>query len=569
MNWKDLDVDEIKEEKTKEHKKNSKDSLTIKKKDLYTAIGVIAVLLVIVAAAAIWMGKSKITGQAVTGTGDTGNEYTGEKASLDFYVMSQCPYGTQVMDAIAPVVKQLGGALDFEVNYIASDSGNGEFNSLHGANEVKGDIVQLCAVKYNPDKYMDMIVCQDKNAGAIPDNWEKCATDNGLDAEKIKACYEGDEGKQLLSASIKKSTEANAQGSPTIMLNGKSYQGGRGTNDFLRAICDTFKADKPQACSEIPAPKKVMAVVLNDKRCGQDCDTTGVISSLKSIFPGLETIELDYSSEQGKKIYDEANITNLPAILFDESVKEGEGYANVQRYLEQAGKYTNLKIGAKFDPTKEICDNNIDDNGNGLVDCKDTDCTGALACREEKKQNLQVFIMADCPYGKKAVEALKGVRDNFGNATTYEIHYIATENEDGTFTSLHGTYEADEDMTQLCALRHSPDKWFDYVYCRSLEGIKGNDWKNCANSSGIDTAKAQTCIDGAEGKALLSEDIKIAESLGVSASPTWLANNRYQFSGIDSETAKTEYCKYNKDQKGCENTLSSDTGGVAAGGCGG
>jgi glutaredoxin len=553
-----------------EHKKEprGKDTLTIKKKDLYKAIGIIAVLLVIVAVSAIWMGKYKITGQAVTDTNNTGSKYAGEKVSLDFYIMSKCPYGIQVLDAIEPVLEKLGGALDFNVNYIASDSGNGAFNSLHGDTEVKGDIAELCSAKYNPESYMKMIICMDKDSGSIPTNWEKCATDNGLNTADIKACYEGDEGKQLMSASIKKSTEAQAQGSPTIYLNGAPYQGGRGTNDFLRAICGAYSGEKPQACSEIPAAKKVMAVVLNDKRCGQDCDTSGVIASLKSVFPGLETIELDYSSEQGKKIYDEANITNLPAILFDETVKDGEGYSNVQRYLEEAGKYTNLRIGASFNPTKEICDNKIDDTGDGKIDCDDADCKDSMVCREEKKNDLQVFIMSDCPYGKKAVEALKGVRENFGNTTTYEIHYIANENADGTFTSLHGTYEADEDMTQLCALKHSPGKWFDYVYCRSMEGIKGNDWKNCANSSEIDITKVQACIDGTEGKTLLSEDIKIAEGLGIGASPTWLANNKYQFSGIDAETAKTEYCKYNSAQKGCENTLSSDTGGVAAGGCG-
>ena len=163
---------EEKEEHTHEHAEHkkhthaSKDTLTIKKKDLWKAGGIIAALLAIVALSAALMGKTGIN----LNTG-----YTGDKAELDFYVMSQCPYGTQVMDAIAPVIKQLGGALDFEVNYIASDLGNGAFNSLHGENEVKGDIAQLCAAKYEPDKYLDMIVCQDENAGAIPGNWESCA----------------------------------------------------------------------------------------------------------------------------------------------------------------------------------------------------------------------------------------------------------------------------------------------------------------------------------------------------------------------------------------------------------
>ena len=38
-------------------------------------------------------------------------------------------------------------------------------------------------------------------------------------------------------------------------------------------------------------------------------------------------------------------------------------------------------------------------------------------------------------------------------------------------------------------------------------------------------------------------------------SPTWIANRRYKFSGIDAETIKTSFCQHNA-IKGCENTLS-------------
>lgn len=64
--------------------------------------------------------------------------YAGEKVTLDFYVMSQCPYGTQVEDAIAPVIERFGPAVDFKVDYIARDLGNGRFQSLHGNTEVAG-----------------------------------------------------------------------------------------------------------------------------------------------------------------------------------------------------------------------------------------------------------------------------------------------------------------------------------------------------------------------------------------------------------------------------------------------
>ncbi len=61
--------------------------------------------------------------------------------------------------------------------------------------------------------------------------------------------------------------------------------------------------------------------------------------------------------------------------------------------------------------------------------------------------------------------------------------------------------------------------------------------------------------------------IKLANELQIGASPTWFANNKYTFSGIDSETIKTNICKYNSDLGDmCANTLSS-TSQTSAGSC--
>ncbi len=484
-----------------------------------------------------------------------------DAVQMDFYVMSQCPYGTQVVDAIAPVKEDLGPALELNINFIANDLGNGQFASLHGQNEVQGNIVQACAMKYNPDKYLGMIVCQNKNAQLIPSNWESCAKQEGLDVEKIKTCYEGEEGAQLLSDSIKASESVGASASPTIYLNGQSYAGGRKTTDFLRAICNEF-SEKPEACSNIPEPAKVNTLIINDKRC-DECDVTSLRAQLKSVFPGIVLQELDYNDAQGKSLFDSLGLTVLPAVLFDDSIQKAEDYSSVQPYLEQVGSYYSLRIGARFDPTAEICDNNIDDTGNGKIDCQDDTCKDTLVCRQEKPENLQVFIMSDCPYGRKAVESLKEVKENFASID-FEVHYIAGETSSG-FSSLHGAYEVDEDIVQLCVNKYNPEQWFDYIYCRSTKGVKGKDWKDCAEETGVDIAKVEACFTGDEGASLLREDMKIAQSLGIGASPTWLVNNRYVFSGLDSETIKQNFCVHN-DVSGCENVLSADTGSVAAGG---
>ena len=123
-------------------------------------------------------------------------------------------------------------------------------------------------------------------------------------------------------------------------------------------------------------------IVLSDKRC-EDCDTSGIIRQLEMVFPGIKTTELDYGTEEGRRLYDDLGLDFLPAVLFDESVKSEDGYANIQNYLEKVGDYYSLRIGAEFDPAAEICDNGVDDNGDGLVDCNDSECNLDLICNKD------------------------------------------------------------------------------------------------------------------------------------------------------------------------------------------
>src|SRR5262245_2936596 len=83
---------------------------------------------------------------------------------FDLYVMSQCPYGVQAENAFKDVVAKFGQDLDFHVDYIGQKSPTGDLSSMHGPNEVKGDTIQVCAQKYAPTKWFDLILCQNANS---------------------------------------------------------------------------------------------------------------------------------------------------------------------------------------------------------------------------------------------------------------------------------------------------------------------------------------------------------------------------------------------------------------------
>ena len=530
-------------------------------------------------------GKEGGKGASIASGGAGSQEQTvSEKAKVEFYVMSQCPFGVQVEDGIYPVLQKMGGDIDFQLDFIGREQG-GKLTSMHGQSEVDGNKVQLCAAKVHPDKYMDMVVCMNKNMRAIPGNWKGCAKKAQLDVAAIERCFEGEEGTNLLKASFDRARKRRARGSPTMFIGGKPYRGPRSEMAFSRAICDAFPKDKPALCADLPPPTVVPVTIVTDERC-KSCRAKFWEKRLKGLFPGAEVTILDYTQDDGKAFYQEQQLELLPAILFGEEVKKADNYKRIQRFLKPKGEYLAFRSGAKFDPTKEICDNGKDDTGNGkvdcddpdckdheackekcdngkddtgngLVDCADPDCKNALICRKEIERKLDVFVMSQCPYGVKALDAMEEVLQYFGDQIDFDVHFIATALPNGKFKALHGQPEVDENIRELCAITHFPKdyKWMDYILCRN-KNIRSKDWQKCTGDNGIDTDVIRECFEGAEGKTLLREDIEMAKGLGISASPTWLVNNKYKFQGIDAETVRKNLCQHNEDLNNCDKKLS-------------
>ncbi|MBU3941884.1 MAG: hypothetical protein KKF74_03150, partial [Nanoarchaeota archaeon] len=197
-------------------------------------------------------------------------------------------------------------------------------------------------------------------------------------------------------------------------------------------------------------------IVLNDKRCGDECNVSTIIIKLKSSFPDLVVNEIDYMDEEGKKVYTEIGLAVLPAILFKDNVKDNANYAQVEKYLEQKGDLLSLRIGASFDPAGEVCDNEIDDNGNGkidcedescktnpacmeticndniddegdgLVDCDDSDCEKSWQCMPKKdKPEVELFVMSHCPYGTQIEKGMLPVARLLGDKIDFNIRFCS------------------------------------------------------------------------------------------------------------------------------------------------
>ena len=511
-------------------------------------------------------------GEAKDGEGDKdGDEKSvvSEKISLDFHIMSKCPFGVKVLQAIIPVLEKMGENIDFHVEYIGREK-DGELTSMHGEAEVQGNILQICASKHGDfDQWVSFLKCQNEDWRKIPEGWEKCADAAKIDKAKMKACYEGDEGKGLLRESNKKSQEKKATGSPTIFLAGEPYRGGRSESSFGRAICAKFKEDKPKYCADIPAPVKVAVTVVADKRCeGRGCDPKRFLAFITHTFEGAEIKEFDYSDAEGKALFEKSKETFLPIAVFGPTVeKEEAGYKRLKRRLKKMEGTEDYvyPLGRNWDPTAEVCDDGADNTGNGKVDCEDESCQGKRVCREEVKNKLHVFVMSQCPYGVRTVDAMEEVIANFGKDRRkfdMSVEFIG-RNIDGKLTSMHGQGEVDENIRQICAQKYYGKnyKFMDYVLCRNKAWTENRgkeepgSWEACAKD-GIRVDVIKKCFEGDEGNELLAASYKLAGDLGITGSPNWLLNNKFEMRGRDAEGIKNAFCEKNEGLAGCENKLS-------------
>ncbi|MCX6793232.1 MAG: hypothetical protein NTY12_04360 [Candidatus Falkowbacteria bacterium] len=174
-----------------------------------------------------------------------------DKPKVEVFVMSHCPYGTQIEKGIVPVMETLGNKADIQIKFVNY--------AMHGQVEVEDNIRQYCISKEQNDKYTKYLSCFLK-AG----DYKGCISSTGIDQGKLDSCFKATDSKyNLLKSFNDKSTwngsfppfsinEAEnkaygVQGSPTLVINGKQVEVGRDSANLLAAVCAGFNK-KPAEC---------------------------------------------------------------------------------------------------------------------------------------------------------------------------------------------------------------------------------------------------------------------------------------------------------------------------------
>ncbi len=174
---------------------------------------------------------------------------------VELFVMSYCPYGTQVEKGVIPVANLLKDKIDFDIKFVNY--------AMHGKKELKENMRQYCIQKNYEGKYLTYLseFLKEGSAsdaldavGLTKDDLSSCV--EKVDEEnKVMELYNDPEKKEWRGKypPFKLHNEENkkygVRGSPTLVINGKTVKPGRDAQSLLNAICSGFKK-KPSECEK-------------------------------------------------------------------------------------------------------------------------------------------------------------------------------------------------------------------------------------------------------------------------------------------------------------------------------
>ncbi len=200
---------------------------------------------------------------ATNGSGGTGNAAAqtpvapanvvkSDKPAVELFVMSHCPYGTQIEKGIVPVMETLKGKADIKikfVNYI-----------MHGEVEKNDNLVQYCIDKEDNGKYNAFLKCFLKDG-----NSSNCMNSAGVNVKKVQSCISSADKQYKVTETFNdkskwtngsfppfavhenENSKYGVQGSPTLVINGQQVESERSPAALLTTICAAFN-NKPSEC---------------------------------------------------------------------------------------------------------------------------------------------------------------------------------------------------------------------------------------------------------------------------------------------------------------------------------
>ena len=186
-----------------------------------------------------------------------------DKPVVEVFVMSHCPYGTQIEKGILPVLELLGDKIDFELKFCDY--------AMHGEIELNEQLREYCIQKQEPEKFIAYLSCFLKDG-----KHEPCLTEAGINNSKLQNCVkdidqqykvsemfndqstwrknrDGDPAHPIFNVNSEDNKKYGIGGSPGLVINGQKIQASRDPASLLKVICSAFN-NEPEECNASLSP---------------------------------------------------------------------------------------------------------------------------------------------------------------------------------------------------------------------------------------------------------------------------------------------------------------------------
>ena len=185
-----------------------------------------------------------------------------DKPIVELFIMSYCPYGTQIEKGILPVIETLGDKIDYTLKFVDY--------AMHDKKELDENLVQYCIQKEQPEKLSDYLTCflDEGDSGG-------CLDTNSINTKKLNNCVSDTDKEFKVTANYNSKTgwqgsypgfnvdkadndKYGVGGSPTLVINGSQVSSKRDSASLLTVICSGFN-EAPAECnaqlnSQSPTP---------------------------------------------------------------------------------------------------------------------------------------------------------------------------------------------------------------------------------------------------------------------------------------------------------------------------
>jgi len=176
------------------------------------------------------------------------------KPAVELFVMSHCPYGTQIEKGIIPVLKLLGNKIDFDLRFVNY--------AMHGEVEVMEEARQYCIQKGQNSKLIPYLECfLDEGDSA------KCLEEASINMGILDSCIDQIDEEFSITANLEDqeswlngrfpkfmvnndlNVKYGIQGSPGLVVNEQQVSSGRSPAQLLATVCNAFE-QAPEECGQ-------------------------------------------------------------------------------------------------------------------------------------------------------------------------------------------------------------------------------------------------------------------------------------------------------------------------------